>query len=255
MVSSPPYAPTSSWTTCLITWTSQLSKCFRCTDTRAIMVPSTPKLLSSGWTWLQRHDRISPRPTFWRDAKNRAILPGHTQEISISTTLACSGTLLYQYPPTHRDKYTPLGFFMTASAAANPTCQLAQCTADLIQISLFFCIGSCKYTNMQPHKRTVQLCYHDLKFHDKNSIIPQNAPANLFLRTNVINLFLDNQEYCVLGESTTMEATNLDHNNPLSTTACRFPHLQETDTTPTHQSELNTSTLPPPHNDLPTTRS
>ena len=122
IASSLTYVPTSSWTTCSSTWTFQLSILFRCTEIGSVMVDSAHELLSSGRTWLQRCDGLSPRPTFWRDAKTRKSLPGCTQEILISTSPACSKTLLYQHQPTQLDKANPLGFFMAAAAASNPSC-------------------------------------------------------------------------------------------------------------------------------------
>ena len=122
----------------------------------------------------------------------------------------------YQDPPTHQDKSTPLGLFMEAAAADNPYCQLSQCTADLIQISLFFFLRSCKSTNTQSHRHAVQFFFRDLQLHDENGIIPHNAPSKLLIRTRDIYLFLDTHKKCFQEDSTTMEATNLD---------CGFPPL------------------------------
>ena len=57
---------------------------------------------------------------------------------------------------------------------------------------------------------------------------------------------------CVQGDSNTMEATNLDHGNPLSAPARHFLHLWKTGLTQTPKSALTNPTHPPPHNVLPT---
>ena len=131
----------------------------------------------------------------------------------------------YQDPPTHQDKSTPLGLFVAAAAAANPYCHLSQCTADLIQIYLFFFLRSCKSTKTESHRRAVQFCFCNLQFHDKNGMIPLNAPSKLLIRTCDIYLFLDTHKNCFQEDSTTMEATNLDRGNPLYTAARHFLHL------------------------------
>ena len=49
-------------------------------------------------------------------------------------------------------------------------------TADLIQITLFFCICFCKYINTQPHCCATQFCFRYLQFHNVDGVIPHNTP-------------------------------------------------------------------------------
>ena len=55
----------------------------------------------------------------------------------------------YHYPPPQRKKDIPVGIIMADAASYDPSCQLALCTADLIQISLFLCLLSYEYTKTQ----------------------------------------------------------------------------------------------------------
>ena len=128
----------------------------------------------------------------------------------------------YQDPPTHQDKSTPLGLFVAAAAADNPYCQLSQCTSNHIQIVLFFCLRSCKYIKAQSYRHTVQFLFRNLQLHNKNGIIPHNAPSKLLIRTSDISLFPDTHKNCLQGYATTMEATYLDRGNPLSSAARHF---------------------------------
>ena len=61
-----------------------------------------------------------------------------------------------------------------------------------------------------------------MNFHDEDSIVPQDAPDKHLLRTHAVTLFLDTQKNCVRGESTAMEATDLEHGNTVSAAACHF---------------------------------
>ena len=106
--SDTPSTPISRCTTFSRTRISQLSRYFRCTDTRSITLDSTPNPLSYDRNWLQWHSRISPRPTFWRDVETRASLLGRTQEISISASPACSGTYLTKTPLPRKIRISPL---------------------------------------------------------------------------------------------------------------------------------------------------
>ena len=105
---------------------------------------------------------------------------------------------------------------MVAAEAANPSCPFAQCSADLIQIALFFCLRSCEYTKTNSHRWTFQFILKYMQFHEKEGVIPHNAPTKVFLQSRVVTLFLDTQKNIVRGKSTTMEATDLKHRNPIS---------------------------------------
>ena len=56
--------------------------------------------------------------------------------------------LLYQDPFPKQEKYIPLDLVMAATKAADISCPFTQCQTDLIQIHLFFCLWSCKYTKI-----------------------------------------------------------------------------------------------------------
>ena len=98
MASSPPYVPTPSWNTCSRTWTSHISIFFRCTYAGSIILAAPTELLSYSRTWLQQRGGLSPRPTLWGDSDTCASLQGCTQEILISTSPACSGTVITKTP-------------------------------------------------------------------------------------------------------------------------------------------------------------
>ena len=65
-----------------------------------------------------------------------------------------------------------------------------------------------------------------MQFHDKEGVIPHDAPTKVFLQAQTVTLFLDTQKNSVWGESTTMETTDLNHGNPVSAAARRFLHLR-----------------------------
>ena len=46
----------------------------------------------------------------------------------------------YQYPPPKQETSIPLGLIMVAAEAADPSYPFSQYSADLIRISLFFCL-------------------------------------------------------------------------------------------------------------------
>ena len=102
----------------------------------------------------------------------------------------------------------------------------ATCTADLIQLALFFCFRSCEYSKTSSHRRTTQFRLRDLQFHSHAGVIPRNASDQAFLTATAVTLFLDTQKNCVRGESTTMEATGFVHGDPVPAAARRFIHLR-----------------------------
>ena len=104
---------------------------------------------------------------------------------------------------------------MVAAEAANPSCPFAQCSADLIQIALFFCLRSCEYTKTNSHRWTFQFILKYMQFHEKEGFIPHDAPAKVFLQVRAVTLFLDMQKNSARSESTTMEATDPKHRNPV----------------------------------------
>ena len=57
-------------------------------------------------------------------------------------------------------------------------------------------------------------------------VIPHDSPSNTFLCAWDVTLFLDIHNNSVRGESTTIEATNLTHGDPISSAARRFLHLR-----------------------------
>ena len=65
-----------------------------------------------------------------------------------------------------------------------------------------------------------------INFHEKEGVIPHNNPTKVFLQSRAVTLFLYTQKNSVRGESTTMEATDLGHGNPVSATAWRLLHLR-----------------------------
>ena len=69
------------------------------------------------------------------------------------------------------------------------------------------------------HWRTVQSCFKDMQFHEKEGVIPYKYPTKVFLQARTVTIFLDTQKNNIMYESTTMEATDLDHGNPVSAAA------------------------------------
>ena len=87
---------------------------------------------------------------------------------------------------------------MFAVARAKPDA-FNQCMADLLAISLFFCLRYCEYTKTNSQRRTTQFFFQDMQFHDANGVIPPDAAADFFLAALVITLFLYTQNNCVHG--------------------------------------------------------
>ena len=59
----------------------------------------------------------------------------------------------------------------------------------------------------------------------QTGFIAHDAPSKTFLCARSVTLFLDTQNNSVRGKSTTLEATDLDHVDPVSAAAQRFLHL------------------------------
>ena len=114
---------------------------------------------------------------------------------------------------------------MNMAEAADISCPFAQCQADLIQIALLFCLLSYNCMKTNSHRWTVQFRLKEFQFQNTYRVIPHGAPSNTFLYARAITLFLDTQKNSVRDESTTMEATDLAHGDPVSAAARRFLHL------------------------------
>ena len=108
---------------------------------------------------------------------------------------------------------------MSATAAANTSCQITLCTTDIIQTALFLCLRSCEYTKTQSHRRIVQFRLQDMQFNDAGGVVSQDVPDKHFFCARDFTLSLNTHKNFVQGESTTMEATNLEHGNPVSSDA------------------------------------
>ena len=124
---------------------------------------------------------------------------------------------------------------MAAAEAVNIYCPFAQCQADLIQIALFLYLLSCNYTKMNLHRQMVQFQLQDMQFNNADRVIPHESPSKNFLYARDLTLFLDTQKNIIRCKSTTMEATDLAHSDPISAAAWHFlrlssPHA-EPDTT------------------------
>ena len=141
----------------------------------------------------------------------------------------------YQDLPPKKEKCIPLGLVMAAAEAAGISCPFTECSSDLMQTTLFFCLWSCEYTKTNSHRRTVQFRLKDFQFHDADGVTPQNDPSNIFLPDRSVNLFLDMHDNSVQGNSITMESTNIAHGDPVSAAAQRFLHLRS------HQADPDTT--------------
>ena len=71
-----------------------------------------------------------------------------------------------------------------------------------------------------------------MQLHEADNVIPLDAAANVFRAALVITLFLNTQNNCVRGESSTMEATDLLHGDPVPTCVRRYLHLQKENALP-----------------------
>ena len=149
-----------------------------------------------------RHNPRKPRGCHTKDLKKRL------------TMMRCH--FLYQDPPSKQETAIPLGLVMAIVEAADISCPFAQCQANLIQISLFFCLWLCEYTKINLHRRRVQFRIKDLQFNYAYRFIPHDSSSKTFLCAGAITLSLDIQKNSLRYESTTMEATNLGHGDPIS---------------------------------------
>ena len=137
----------------------------------------------------------------------------------------------FQDIPSRREKAVPLGFVMVAVAQARLDA-FNQYMADLLVITLLFCLRYCEYTKTNTHSLKAQFCFQDMQFHDTNGVILTDTAANVFLVASAINPFLNNQKNCVPGETTTMEATGLLHGEPVQFCARRYLHLHKNNDPP-----------------------
>ena len=130
-----------------------------------------------------------------------------------------------QDPPPWSEKEVLLCFVMVAVAQAKLDA-FNQCMADLLVIALFFCLRSCEYTKTNSHRRTTQFRFQYMQFHDSNGVILPDADADVLLAALEITMLLDNQNNCVHGESSTMEATGLLHGDPVPACDRRYLHIR-----------------------------
>ena len=70
---------------------------------------------------------------------------------------------------------------------------------DLLVVSLFFYLLSCKYTKTNSHRRTTQFLFQGMQFHDANDVILPYPSADVSMVALGITLFLDTQKIFVLG--------------------------------------------------------
>ena len=82
----------------------------------------------------------------------------------------------YQDQLHKQGKAIHLGIIMSAAEVSEISCPFNQYQANIIQIVLFLCLRSCKYTEMNLHKLTVQFHIKDLQFHDVDRFIPHDTP-------------------------------------------------------------------------------
>ena len=134
-------------------------------------------------------------------------------------------------PSPKREKVILLGLVIDMGEQADTSVK-SQCTADLIQIGLFFCLRSCEYTKTGSHRCTTQFCFWDMQFHNAAGIIPGDVLDQDFLDAWAITLFLDTQKNYIQVESTSMEATGLKHGDAVSAAARRFIYLLSNSATP-----------------------
>ena len=71
-----------------------------------------------------------------------------------------------------------------------------------------------------------------MQFHNKEGVIPYGSPNKVFILDQEVTLFLDTQNNSNRGESSTIEATNLEHIKPVSDTAFIFIDLCQHYTNP-----------------------
>ena len=86
-----------------------------------------------------------------------------------------------------------------------------------------------------------------MQFHNEDGVIPKDALYKHFILARAVIIFLDNHNNCARGDSTTMEATDLENGNSVSAAAHCFLYLQKMALNPTPRYVLNNLTLLPPH--------
>ena len=96
-----------------------------------------------------------------------------------------------------------------------------------MQIGLYFCLRSCKYTKTNSHRQTTQLRLRDIQFQDARKAIPFKSPASLFLTALVVDLFLNTQKNSFHGESIIMENNRMLLGRPVVACTRRYLHLHD----------------------------
>ena len=143
----------------------------------------------------------------WRDIAKTCLLEGlrepwkplgpHSRDLDkrLSRMIHHYG---FQDPPQWHEKSVPLGFVMVAVAQSNREA-FEQCMLDILVIVLFFCLRYCGYNKTNSHRRTTQLRFQDMQFHDANDVVPTEAAADVFLSALAITMSLGIKKHCVRG--------------------------------------------------------
>ena len=125
--------------------------------------------------------------------------PRGSSSQNLDLNLSCQlRTYSFQYTSTSRQKPFPLGLAV-ASASNAGSGPKDWSLVDLVQIGLYFCLGSCEYTKTNSHRRTTQFRPRDMQFKDTRGTIPFDAPDSHFLQALFVTLFLDTQKNSVRG--------------------------------------------------------
>ena len=178
--------------------------------------PTEP--LSYGRTWLQQCGRLLRRPTFWRDAKTPASLPGRTHKTSTSISLACSGNSLTKTIFPIRRRLSPLSLSWHPQQHLTPPAS-SPCAPPIL--SRLPCYSVCALVNTPKNNHTGDPFRSDsvtYNFMTKLTLLHKAPWKNSSFAPCAVTILLYNQKNCVRGESTTMEATNPEHRNPVSST-------------------------------------
>ena len=118
----------------------------------------------------------------------------------------------------------PLGLVVASAKSYTETAK-GRFQGDLIQIALYFCLGSCEYTK-KFHKRTTQFRFRDLQFHDASGILHFYASALCIRQATEVTLYLDIQKNSIRGESITMEEAGITFGCTVGAAAERLLHLR-----------------------------
>ena len=97
---------------------------------------------------------------------------------------------IYQDPPSKQGNFISLGLVMSITATVG-TCPKAARTSNLITVTLFFCLRSCKYFKISSHYCTTQFYLQDIQFHNAKGIIPVDISNTIFLEASTVTFFLD----------------------------------------------------------------